>query len=499
MELVPSRNAANGRKNWRGGFPIVCLVAVAGLFMFAWPAWQNTARTGVMALLRSLSHRGGWIGLERFAFVPTDHPKTASSQGDRLARHARSMEFRIQHLGWDPALLRAWNSEWKLDASQKKVMLPMLLRQLPGAAAQKNPIARNNLADCIFELTAEGRRATPKNGFFRIAESLALFYLGQEKAAILALKQIERDVRMDAGLRELNDSEAVLWSSEKKPWTLFDVTPRNWGLDLHRPLYAFSRALASQEKNALQRYSFQQATELGMIHLDLAARVADAAWTASDVAVARAVANRAMEPFWVPINTIPTPRQVEEHFINFLEEQGDAMLMAGFRSCMERIAGRERAVSKGLPVWRRVQQLASWNAPGLLACLSLQTTSMLLVWLVLPRLSKIRVRPENNAVLIKIVPSLLAFALVPAAWALGNWPSGGTHLVLTLGGGWLLWSLALQMSHSSPDPIPWRISLTAATIMMLTATLLTMTALSLILEFRERNLAVMLQNGWRGG
>ena len=505
MESLSSRDAADGRKDQNGWFPIVVLVAIGAILLTAWPAYRSATRVGLMALIRPLLHNGGWLEKGRVTPASIDHPKVDSPAQGMLARYARSMEFRVQRFRMAPSLLHEWNAEWKPDAPQKIVMLSLLLRQLPGAAAQKDSAAQKNLADCILELMSEGRQTNPDNAFFQIAESLVRFYSEQEMATLDALKQDGPCARADAALRELNQSETELWSAEKKPWTLFAVTPRIWGIEFKRSLHVFSRMMASREKAALKKYNLERAVELSLLQLELAARIADASWTASDAATARAIANRAMEPFWTQKDVNPTASELEEHFASFLDDQGDKTLAGKFRFCMEQIVAREQSVSGVLPHWRRVQQLTSWNAPGLLGCLLLQTASLLLTWSTLalstrspapPSLTSHLPVPHRRGSPFTSHFAMLAFSIAPLVWMISNWPAGGSYMMASLVGSWVLWWGILRTNHSPANPAPWRTSLAAVTVMMLTTTLLVTSALSLILEYHARHLNAMLQHGW---
>lgn len=490
---IDREDSSNGRPT---GAVILALILMMAILAGAWPAYRQVTLAGVAALMRPLIQR--LHGSEKAG--PGDRPARAAQSG--LACTARSMEFRLQHLSFDSANLRDWVAEWKLTPPQNPVLLGMLLREMPETPGAKDSPAQKKLVNGLLELAVQGRQADAENGFYWLAEGLALYHIGQETAAIQAFKQIERCARVDAALHELNQSETALWRLERKPWTLFSSTPRIWGLELHRPLYLLSRALAQEERTALKKYNMERAVELGLLQLQLAARIAEMGWTPADVATARAMARRALEPFWVLKAGEPSFVQLQQNFLDLLEDQGDKATAARSHDCLEQIVRRERIYTAMQPTWRVIQQIATWKGSVVLGCLLLEAISVLLTW---GTIAVATGGSRSTGIYVGLAPAddpaggraaSLAFAIAPLFWTVSNWPAGGMYYLLSLLGSWLLWFILLHLRLPPPTIRGWKTAVANVLVMILTATAATTLLLAVVLEYRTRHLEAVLQGGW---
>jgi hypothetical protein len=484
------------------GAVILALIVLAGILFGAWPSYRQTAMSGAAALMRPLAQRLHFqeTALARFNTGPASR-ETLSTQS-ALACAARSMEFRFERLSIDPDLLREWTAEWKLTPAQKPVLLSMLLRELPEPAAIRNSALQKKMAETVLTMAIEGDHADPENGFYWLSEGLVLFHIGQSAPAIAALQQAQNCPRMDAGLKELNRSENALWHLDRKTWTLFAMPPRTWGLELQRPLQVLSHSLAQEERAALKKYNMERAIELTLMHLNLAARVAEIAWTPLDVATGHAMVVHALEPFWIVKAREPSLPQLQQNFLDLLEDQGDKLSASKSRGYWEAVAKREKACAAMQPTWRIIQQIASWKASVVLGCLMLQTISLLLTWVTIVMAAGVT-SPKDiyvGSVFSPIEPvgafPTLAFMVAPFLWGVSNWPAGGAYFMAGLAGSWLLWFLLLRLSSFPTTLAGWKEAVANVLVMNLMATVSTAVLLAAILEYRTRHLEIVLQRGW---
>lgn len=415
---------------WAWGLVIVSVAASA-----TWPAFRDTLAAGGSAAVAPFFRRAG----ARQVPGPRAPSRLVESPmpSDRLATLARRMEFRVRRYRMTPALMQAWLSEWGCTPVEKLQLLRLLLGQLPEAAAKETPAPqRQDLFQCVLSLSAELRRADPSNGFPWLAESLALLHSGQEAPAMLALGEALRSARADAGLRALNASELALWAQRLDPWTLFPPMPRRWGLESERPLQNLGRSLSLQQRTFLKKYNIEKANEFALTQIRLASFLAECGWIPGDLAAARAMANRAMLPLWTAGRPPPSDDSLERQFLSSLEDQGDRLGFAKARAWLGEIGRRERALRENLPAWRRMQRLAAWTAPGVLACLAAQAALTLAGWLLLAG----SVRPGREPPRARWAVGALAFAPAPIAWSVLGWPPGASFLALGLLGSMGLWA-----------------------------------------------------------
>lgn len=401
----------------------------------AWPAFRDSLGAGgaaaVAPFLRCVGSTGvpGPRATARLVGFP--------APSDRIATLARRMEFRVHRYRVTPVLMQAWLVEWGCSPAEKLQFLRLLLGQLPEAAAKETPATqRQDLLQCVLNLSAELRRADPGNGFPWLAESLALLHSGQEAPAMLALGEALRSSRAEAGLRALNASELALWAQRQEPWALFPPMPRRWGLEAERPLQNLGRSLSLQQRTFLKKYNLERANELALLQLRLAAFLAECGWTPGDLAAARAAANRAMLPLWPAGHGAPSDDVLEKQFLASLEDQGDRLGLAKARAWLGELGRRERALRENLPAWRRMQRLAAWTAPGVLACLVAQSILTLAGWFLLAA----SVRPGGEPPRARWAVGALAFAPAPIAWSVLGWPPGASFLLLGLLGSVVLWA-----------------------------------------------------------
>lgn len=471
------------------GIWIGALLAAAVVSAVLWPPFRSTALTGVHALVRA-------------AWRPAAETPPTRSPIEKLATQSRSMEFRVREFPVDPDLVRAWCDEWRCDATQKQILLMMLLRQLPQAASSEGPAAqRQSQIQAILNLSAEGRQAQPDNAFFRIADALAFFYSnsGQDpvpSSAQLALKDAMQTPRIGAGLRELNASEHALWGSERRPWTLLPVGHRNWGLGLEQALHMMSRGLSWKERELLQKYNIERAVELTLLHLGLAARLAEAGWTPADQAIARAMALRAMDPYSARNGFEPTPAQVESNFLGFLDDQGDRLSLSKANAWLAAISAQDTVMERRMILGRRAQALSAWNASAVLASLLLQTASLALGWVVIAwSVRRASAPPPSEAGARRNVAGL-AFAIAPLFWAVTGWPAGAKHLLAGLALGWALWWGLMKLGHERVSLAAARSSLAHTLLSFSVATLLVTAAAAAALQFRQEQFQWMVNQGW---
>ncbi len=468
------------------GFLAVLLLAIGVIAVVLWDPFRASARAGIQTLARPiLRHAGG--GAED-ASAPTPRQK--------FATQAPSMEFRVQQFPADPVLLKSWCAEWQCGPSQQQLLLCLLLRELPETTAKDVSLTqKQNLFQSIHDLASEGRKSQPDNAFFQLAESLTYFYSAQETSSAIALKEALQCPRVSAGLKELNESEYALWTSERKPWMLLPVAHRDWSLQLERPFHMMSRGLALQQRSLLQKYNIEKAVELTLLHLGLAARLAEAGWTPSDQAMARAMSLRAMEPYSTQSGVDPTPAQIESNFLGFLDDQGDKIAIAKANSWISSLSSQEGTMNSRLPPWRLAQTLAMWNASTVLASLFLQAASLLLVWVTVTWFSRKTPPPSANGFTRRNVAGL-AFGLSPIYWTISGWPAGGTYMLLGLFGGWLVWWGIMGISHERVSIHAVRDSVAHSLLTMLVATLLTAGAAAAALQFRQQQFQVISEHGW---
>lgn len=392
---------------------------------FAWPALRDALSAGASAavapLLRRI-HVSGAPGPRAPARFLDPSPPS-----DRLAALARRMEFRVHRYQVTPRQLQEWCAEWRCGPAEKLQLLRIVLGQLPEAAAKETPTPRRqDLLQAVLNLSVELRQADPGNGFLWLAESLAWLHSGQDAAARLALGEALRAGRADAGLRALNTSELAVWAARLDPWTLFPTMPRRWGLEADRPILNLARSLSLQQRAFLKAYNIERSNELAMAQLRLATLIAEAGWTPGDLAMARATANRAMLPLWPSGPPPPSNARLEQHFLATLEDQGDRLNLAKARAWLDDLGQREEKLRRDLPRWRRMQRLAAWNAPSVLAGLLVQSVVTLGGWALLT----VSRRASDEAPRARWALGGLAFAPAPIAWSALGWPPGPTFLLL---------------------------------------------------------------------
>ncbi|MBI4026153.1 MAG: hypothetical protein HY360_14295 [Verrucomicrobia bacterium] len=474
------------------------LLAMGLICVIGWPAYRGVAQTGGRALTRP------FFRLIHPEPVRSDWSAPQRSAESALARKARSMEFRTQKFRVNPSVVSEWCEEWNCAPVERLLLLRLLVQQLPEAAAWSGGLPQHgDLNRTILDLSAAEIRSQPENGFYWLAESLALFYSGKEPDAIQAIRQARQCRRFDAGLKELNRAEYSLWKAETRPWLLLPPTPRNWGLDLERPLYALSRNLSQQERIMLRRYNLEKAVELGMLHLGLAAQLMEAAWTPADVSLAHAIAHHAMDAFTERRGAAPAASPAETGFLHFLEEHADKLDAMKARAWLSEMADRQSRQAGNLSIWRRIQALSSWNASAVLACLFLQSFSLFLVWCTLAVFS-LTSAPEkrgNSSASLLFAPRRcgvagLTFAVAPFALTFSKWPAGGAYLFSSLVLGWMLWWGVMAIGSPRPSLVAVRKSVAQGLLLLLTATLLTTGAVSLVLQQRQQRLGMIAEQGW---
>ncbi len=422
---------------------------------------------------------------------------------EKLALQTHRVEFRIQEYHVEPSQIRSWCKEWGWGPSQQLILLRLLLQQLPEVSGrQSSVIQRRDLIQSILSLTSEGRRVHPENAFYWLAESLVLFYSGQDAASLVALKRAEHCSGTDAGLKELNHSEEILWQADRMSWVLFPPVPQVWGLHLERPFNVWSHGLALQERALLQRYNIERAVELGFLHLELAMRISEMGWAPSDQAMARSIANRALEPFWNRKEINPTAAQLEKNFINFMEDQGDQLGAAKVRAWFSTLASQETAAVHRTFRWRYIQMLASWDAANVLAALFLQTASLLLVLgmgtVILGRSPNAFSEKTNEVFFsnpVRMGLAVLAFSVGPIIGTIARFFTGGIFQLIGLVGGWILWWRVMAFKGTKLSWTTFRTMLVYLLIVLSVAILFTTGAMALVLQYRQKYLNTMMEYG----
>lgn len=477
-ERAPGRLAG-----WLVGLLSVSLVAA-----FCWPAFRDALAAGASAAAAPVLRRAG--------VPPLPGPRAPSrlvgarAPSDRLATLARRMEFRVRRYRVTPVLVQAWMVEWGCGPEEKLQLLRLLLGQLPEAAAKETPAPqRQDLLQCVLNLSAELRRADPGNGFPWLAESLALLHSGQEAPAMLALGEALRAGRADAGLRAVNASELAVWVQRLDPWILFPPMPRRWGLEAERPLHNLGRSLSLQQRTFLKKYNLERANELALTQLRVAALVAECGWTPGDLATARAAANRAMLPLWPERQAPPSDERLEQNFLSSLEDQGDRLGLAKARTWLGELGRRERSLRANLPAWRRMQQLSAWTAPSVLACMTVQAALTLGGWFFLAAAPRTNREPARA----RWAVGALAFAPAPIAWSVLGWPPGPSHLALGLLGSAALWAWWASVTPGGFGAV--RPKLAAAALGNLAALFSLAFLVACALQHQRAVLAPLLANG----
>ena len=483
------RNACSFHKSGASELLVGCLILLCLAPAAVWPAYHTTLSVGLNAVTRPFLRY--WLG--GVEPVTTIAKKNATSISSRLklAEQARSMEFRIQQYGVQPERIRAWNTDWGYSTAQQTILLCLLLKQLPEATAQETPaIQKRDLLQTILDVAAEGRKSRPDNGFFWLAESLALFYSDQDTAAITALKKSQTCSHIDASLQELNRSEYAHWQITAHSRELLPPAPRLWGLGLDVPLHGFSRGLALQQNNLLRQYNIERAVEVTLLHLGLARQIAETAQTPADRAIAQAVAHRALEPFWTKHDSEPAPAQLEQNILDFLEDQGDKLATAKIRSWFSLIKTGAVIGSEKLALWRYLQLLAVWNVSSVLGSLFVQTTSLLLVWTTLAFFGARSFRGSPGEIRPSVVAlrgiTLIPFVIVPIWWTVSGWPAGGIYTLSGLAGAWLLWLGFMRFTCRKLSLEVLRAALTQGLVMMLMATWIVAMTAAYVFQYRQQ-------------
>ncbi len=473
----------------------IVLLFLLAIMMAAWPTCCISARAGFAALTRPFLR----INDPTSKPVPSNLSKGVKSPADRAARLARSMEFRIQQYSIHPAMIKTWGTEWNLQPVDNLLLLRPLLNQLPGFSPRETPVAQqNDLIQTIFQTSADIRTIQPNNPIPSLAESLALFYTGQDLPSLNALRQSQIAGRISLGLPELNRSEYEVWRLEAHPYALFPLTPRTWDLGMEKTLHLYSRGLAVQERALLQKYNIERALDMAFLHLGLAGQIRDMGWGPADFAIARNITHRAMLPFWSQRGAEPTIPQLSENFIHFLEDQGDKLAPAKVRAILGDFDRQQAAIEKNLTTWRKIQLIGSWNASSVLSCLFLQTISLFLVWATITfSLSGSPYSPSDApGTLLRFGLSGIPFALPPIIWTFSGWPPGGTYLLAGLLGAWLLWGILLKYHQEAISLSEIRTVLAQGLVTMTLLTLLTIAGIAIIFQFRMNHLRAFLEHGW---
>lgn len=461
----------------------------------AWPAARICARAGFLSLSRP------FLSIRDFSrkAIPSKLGSIDGNAQDRMARLAHSMEFRIRQYPVDSSVLKNWSYEWKLRPSDNLLLLRPLLAQLSSTSSRESDASRrNDLIQTILQVSADTRTAYPNNPIPSLAESLALFYSGQDALSLHALRQSQVAGKITLGLHELNQSENVLWHMEISPSSIFPVTPRSWNLDMERTLYLFSRSLALQERTLLQKYNIEKAVDITLLHLTLASQIRDIGWGPADFALAKGIAQRALLPYWKQKGGNPSLSQLGDHFARFLEDQGDPLAPARVRAILEDFKHQQIALEKNLSSWREIQGLGNWSPRGVLACLFLQTLSLLLAWITIVFFTG---RPSilssrNPEPISAFGFSGLPFALPPLVWAISNRPPGSVELIAGLLIAWAIWIVLLKAFYRSIDLLQIRSLLAQSMVTMNLFTLLFLMTLSFIFQSRADQLRLFLEHGW---
>ena len=474
----------------RDGLILLLMLAWLAPALF-WQPWTATLSVGFNAISRPLMRV--WQGEGSTSDGDPRVQAIPPSDALKLAFHARSMEFRLQQYAVQPEHIRAWSQEWRSTPAGQGVLLCQLLRKLPEATAQESSAEhRQGMIRSVLETAAAARKARPDNGFFWLAESLALFYSAQDQAAVSALDQALKCNQFHAGLRELNRSEYRNWQVQFHSRALLPPLPRLWGFGLEQPLHGFSRGLALQERALLRQYNLERAIELGLLHLAFARRFSEAARSPADHAMAEMIAQRALEPFWSRHGRKPTLREIQDNFLTFLEDQGDAYKLdhekvsAWFASFEE----EQQARQEGLTLHRRVQLLGSWSISSVLACLFLQSASLLLGWITITFLAP-RTPAERAAPCAFLPVAMIAFWIAPLSWTLCGWTAGGAWLLLGLAGSWILWLFILRLTRGRLSLNHVQAALSGTLLMMLMTTFAVTVAAACAYHCRQEYLEML--------
>jgi hypothetical protein len=471
------------------------LLVLSLLLCLFWPNYRATTLAGISAISRPFLKAANLSSVKKTSYRKS---KLKDAYPQKLAEEARSMEFRIQQYRIDQATIRSWCQEWECGPEEKLLLIRLLLRQLPEAGAKEtSSTQKNDLIQSILDLTTEGRRNQPNNAFFWISEAITLFYSGQDEAAWLLLKQAQSCSQMNGGLKALNQSEYALWKSDSKVSRILPVTPRNWGLDLERPLQTLSRGLNIQQRGSLQKYNIERGVELSLIHLNLATRIADAGWVPSDQAIATGMMRRSLEPFWTDRNSEPTDAQLQQNFLKFLDDQGDKISISKARVWFASINHQEEVKKTRLEMWRKLQILSAWSPSSTLGSLMLETTSLLIVLFTLIFFMKSSWLKElHQASNLRSIFPNIAFVLAPISWAVLNWTAGGTLLVFGLLGTWMLWMFFAKISLKDMYLESMTACLFKGGIVLVSLTIALTSGIAALLQYRQECFKIILEQGW---
>ncbi len=464
---------------------VVALLFLQAVLLFTWPAFRDVSVSTLYVLVHPVE-----------SYLQTTPPESAPTPQTHLALLARSMEFRIQEFRVTPAAMHTWCVEWKCGSMEEVLLLRLLLRQLPEAGTKdSSPGQRQDLIQTIQELSTQIKKTQPDNAFPYLADALVSFYLGQDASAVLAIQQGQRCSRLDLGLRELNRSEYALWRQDSRKGIVLPPTPRNWSIELDRPIQALSRDLVVQEKTLLQKYNIERAVEITLLHLALTAQISEAAWGPADHAIAHSMAHRALEPYWTSGSPNPDLKALSQNFFNLLEDQGDHLSSSKVKGWSETWIANEEALTRNLNLWRWTQSLALWNVSSIISSLFLQTCSVLLAWFVLLLLVRKAEAPDSIPAL--MTPNL-AFFLVPIFWSVTHWPPGVAYLIAGLIATWILWSLRTFLRTSAPPMLAIRGLLARGLVLLLIASTAVTSTATLAWLFRERLFQRISETGWIG-
>jgi hypothetical protein len=468
MSAAPSRSVS---------FVIGSLILFFGCIVF-WPPFRLSSSVGLNAITRPF--------LKYFFPIETSQVNPQVLAKSELAKKARSMEFRLQQYSVTPDLLNSWCAEWKCTPTDKKILLSLMLRQLPEAVSGETPSAeRIDLVQCIATLVTEGMKTEQDNAFYHLANGLLLFYTNQDEASLIALKESQSHARLDPGFKEINESEYILWRSETKADLLFPPMPRVWGLRLERPLHTWSRGLGLQERSQLQKYNLEKAVEIGLLHLGLAEQLSRMGLTSSDLFLSQAIKNRALEPFWSQKDVTPNSKQLEDNFVSFLEDQGDKISSAKAREWISAINKRQSDKINQLPRWRLIQSFSNWNISSILGSIFLQTASLLIVWATLLFYARVKHFSSSPSFLSKLGFANIAFAIAPIAWMISGWPAGGNYMFLGAVLAWFVWFLLIYFSHSKLNSETLTFSISQGLVAMLTSTVLLTAIAAFAFQYRQ--------------
>jgi hypothetical protein len=420
-----------------------------------------------------------------------------SANSERLAVLSRSIEFRIRQ--YPPTLqhIKNWCEEWKCTPAEHFLVLRTLLQQLPQVASREvSDSQRKALVDSILYVASKARVASPEVSLSTLGEALAFFFNGQDAEVLPKLRQLQSEKPFGQTFRDLHQSEYQIWQRERKSWQIFPIPPQVRSLGLEQTLYLFSRSLMLQQRSFLRKYNIQKALELTSLHMGLAVHVAQMAWTPADFAVARSMMNRALTPFWKDLQRYPSAEELQQNYLTFVDEQGDPLTKDEVRKNFSVLESQEKALRSQLPLWRGVQQLASWNAGTVLGNLFLHGISLSLAWITLAFSTRSRPLPQENLRQPSALLLSSVFLLPSIGWTLLSWPAGGKYILGGLLLSWTAWFLCFRCKSASIDLINLRTSMACVLVTLLVTILLTGIWITQRLLQRHEAITTLFHSGW---